>query len=167
MPKVLYLLRHSQSAEKQPGQTDKDRELTPVGVKETFQLGGLLQREKIFPEVMYCSVAERAKMTAQLLADTIKLDNERIIEEEELFTASVRTFLAFIQELDNSYNHVLCVGHNPTISYLAEFLTKAEIGDMPPTALAILQVKGDSWLNFSEGTAELIRFVNPQLFSSD
>ena len=166
MTKLLYLLRHAQSAEKQQGQTDKDRELTPQGVKESFQIGTYLHREKIFPDAIYCSVAERARMTAQLIADTIKLDLGKIIPDEELFQASVRTFMEFVQRLDDAYNSVICVGHNPAISYLAEYLSKAEIGEMPTGGLVILKLQLSNWEEVNEGTAEFIQLITPTMLTA-
>lgn len=165
MPKILYLLRHAQSAEKQQGQTDKDRELTTQGIKETLQIGTYLLHEKILLDVIYTSVAERAQTTSQLISDALKVDTDKIVLEEELFQASVRTFFEFITKIDNAYNHVMCVGHNPVISYLAEYLTKAEIGDMPPAGLAIVKFMINSWRDIQEGNGELVNFVTPASLS--
>ena len=44
----LYLMRHAQSADKQPGQADKERELTNEGMLQSLQIGGYLQAEKFF-----------------------------------------------------------------------------------------------------------------------
>lgn len=166
MPKMLYLLRHAQSVEKQQGQSDKDRELTPTGVKETFQIGAYLHREKIFPDIIYTSAALRAATTAQLIADTIKLDLGKIIADEELFQASVRTFMAFIQQVDSSYNSVLCIGHNPAISYLAEYLSKAEIGEMPTAGLVILKFSINRWEDVADGNGEFIQIITPELLTA-
>lgn len=166
MPKTLYLLRHAQSVERQAGQLDLDRELTPVGTKETFQIGAFLHREKIQPDVIYCSIAERARMTAQLISDTIKLDVEKIIPDEELSQASVRTFLGFVTQLDNAYDNVMCVGHNPAISYLAEYLTDAEIGMLPTAGLVAIHLGADSWQNIEKGCGEVTLTITPGMLDS-
>lgn len=166
MPKNLYLLRHAQSVERQAGQSDLDRELTPVGTKETFQIGAFLHREKIQPDVIYCSSAERARMTAQLISDTIKLDVEKIIPDEELSQASVRTFLEFVTQLDNAYDSVMCVGHNPVISYLAEYLTDAEIGVLPTAGLVAIRLGVNSWQNVEKGCGEVTLTMTPGILDS-
>jgi|SRR5690606_24600639 len=166
MPKTLYLLRHAQSVERQAGQADLDRELTPVGTKETFQIGAFLHREKIQPDVIYCSIAERARMTAQLISDTIKLDVEKIIPDEELSQASVRTFLEFVTQLDNAYDSVMCVGHNPAISYLAEYLTEAEIGVLPTAGLVAIRLGVDAWQNVEKGCGEVILTISPEMLDA-
>ena len=162
MTKILYLLRHAQSAEKQQGQADKDRELTPVGIKETLQIGTYLYQKKIMLDAIFYSVAVRAQTTAQLISDTLKINNEKIIPEDELFQASVRTFFEFIGQLDDTYNHVMCVGHNPVISYLAEYLCKEEIGDMPPAGLTIIRFNIHTWKDVKEGNGEMVTFVTPK-----
>jgi len=143
-----------------------DRELTPVGTKQTFRLGAYLHREKIQPDVIYCSNAMRARTTAQLISDTIKLDVEKIIPDEELSQASVRTFFEFISQLDDAYNRVMCVGHNPAISYLAEYLTDAEIGVMQPAGMAAIKLKIDSWKNLEKGIGEMMQYVSPEMLDS-
>lgn len=166
MPKLLYLVRHAQSAEKQQGQADKDRELTPTGVKEALQVGTFLYQEKILLDVIYSSIALRAQTTAQLIADAMRLDHDKILYEEELFQASVRTFLEFIAGLDDSYSYVMCVGHNPTISYLAEYISKSEIGDVPPAGTAIIKFNVHSWKDVPQQVGQLMVYTTPTLLTN-
>lgn len=165
MPKLLYLLRHSQSADKQPGQSDKERELTPTGMQNSLQIGSYLLKEKILLDVLYTSTANRAQATAQLISDALKIDAEKTIPEDELFQASVRTFLKFLTKIDDAYSHVMCVGHNPVISYLAEYLCAAEIGDMPTSGLAIIKFSVNSWKELTQGVGELQGFITPESLS--
>ena len=166
MSKTLYLLRHAQSVEKQAGQSDMDRELTPVGTQQTFQIGAFLHREKIQPDVIYCSSAERARTTAQLISDTIKLDVEKIIPDEELSQASVRTFFEFVSQLDDGYDSVMCVGHNPVISYLAEYLTDADLGVLPTAGLVAIKLGVDAWHKVEKGCGEVILKITPGMLDS-
>jgi len=159
------LLRHAESSEKLPGQPDKERELTSRGIREAILVGTYLYKENISFDTVLCSVAERAKSTANLMADAMKLKTENIVVEEALYEASTRTFFQFISQLNDDFQKVLCVGHNPAISYLAESLTKAEIGDMPPCGLAIIKFNIVSWKDVSQGSGELQNYVNPQLLS--
>lgn len=156
-------MRHAQSAEKQPGQFDKDRELTPGGVKEALQIGAFITRKNILLDVIYSSNAMRAIMTSRLISDAIKFDEEKILGDDELYNASVRTFFEFISCLDDAYSNVMCIGHNPVISYLAEYLTKAEIGDMETAGLAIIRFNVNTWKEVSQGNGELIEYTNPRL----
>jgi phosphohistidine phosphatase len=167
MPKHLYLLRHGQSTEKQMGETDKERELSPQGMRESVLMGTYLLKQKTLPEVIFSSEAQRAKASANMVADTLKIDSEKIIYHEELFQASTRTFLELINQLDDSYHHVMFVAHNPTVSYLAEYITKAEIGDMTPSGLAIIRFSFNSWKEIGSGTGELVRYIYPSMLIND
>jgi phosphohistidine phosphatase len=165
MPRYLYLLRHAQSADKQIGHMDKDRELTPAGMKQTIRIATFLLQEKTFPDAIICSSAERAKATATLISDALKIDSEQISFYDDLYEASMRTLLQIVGQLEDNLLHVLCVGHNPAISYLAEYLTKAEIGEMVPAGMAIIQLNVNSWAEVKEAEGQLINYVSPDQVS--
>ena len=163
MPRYLYLLRHAETAEKQLGQQDKDRELTQRGVREALLIGSHLCKENISFSAVYSSSAERARTTAGIVADAMKIDIASIRVEDALYDASTRTFFEFITQLDNELQHVLCVGHNPVITYLAESLTKEEIGDMPPGGIVTIKFVGEQWKTIEPGGGELEGFIRPEM----
>lgn len=167
MPHYLYLLRHGQSAEKQVGQTDKDRELTPTGIKQASLIGKYILKENLKVDLVVSSTAQRAKATAQLVVDTAKIDNEKFILENELYEASTRTFLEFINACEDDSQYMMCVGHNPVISYLAEYLTKSEIGDMDTGGLVIIKFKSTNWADVGPGSGELVNYIYPDMLLND
>lgn len=162
MERYLYLMRHAQSADKQHSQTDKERELTVQGLRDAIKIGAWLYNEKINPDVIVSSTATRAKSTAGLLLDTMKLMPEKIQLNDELYDASVRTFLREITQLEDTLHHVVCVGHNPAISYLAEYLTKAEIGELPPGGLVVIQFEILLWQKIGEASGKFIKLITPE-----
>ena len=163
MPRYLYLLRHAETAEKQFGQQDKERELTQRGVREALLIGSHLYKENISFSAVFASSAERARTTAGIVADAMKFDADSIRLEDALYDASTRTFFEFITQLDDDLQHVLCVGHNPVISYLAESLTKEEIGDMPPGGIVTIKFVSEQWRSIEPGSGELEGFVRPEM----
>ena len=167
MSHFLYLMRHSQSADKQPGQSDKERELTQQGMHDALLAGRYLAQQKINLDVVICSTAVRAHRTAELLSDILQFDTAKLQLDDELYTASVRTFLSLVTQLDELHAHVMCVGHNPVISYLAEYLTKAEIGDMPPAGIAVIRLNVAHWKEMNQTTGELVALLTPDNFRND
>jgi phosphohistidine phosphatase len=165
MPRYLYLVRHAQSAEKQVNQNDFGRELTSAGVKQSLLIGGYLLQQQIMPDVIMTSTAERARMTASVIADALKTDTEKIILQEDLYEASTRTFFQFLTQLEDHLHHVMCVAHNPVVTYLAEYLTGAEVGDMVPGGLAIIKFNIQSWKEVSQGNGELENYVTPEMLT--
>lgn len=166
MTHYLYLLRHAQSAEKQIGLTDKDRELTSKGLQDALIIGNYIKNQNLPVDIIITSPAERALATSKYVAEGMKFDAEKIIIDDELYEASTRTFNEFIINLENDFHHVLCVGHNPVISYLAEHLTKEEIGDMAPAGLAIIKFDINLWKEVALVKGELIKYVHPNDLSS-
>ena len=163
MPKHLYLLRHAEAAAKEARQDDKTRELTQTGIKDCMHLGARFLEEGIHFDLLVSSSALRAEQTAGLIAESMKVENPRIHPEDVLYEASVRQLLDYVNNLEDGYNNVLLTGHNPGISYLAEYLTKADIGDMIPGSVAIIRFEFSSWKQVSENTGELVKYVSPSL----
>jgi phosphohistidine phosphatase len=163
MRKYLYLLRHAESTQKQLHENDKDRQLSSRGIKEALMIGTYLFKQNTPLNIIMSSTASRALTTANLVTDALKIDSEKISPQDDLYEASPRTFLQFVSELDDTLQHVMCVGHNPTISYLAEHFTKSEIGDMVPGGLSIISFDIHSWKEVSEGNGELERYVFPDM----
>ena len=65
-------MRHAQSADKQVGETDKERELTPTGSRESLLIGSYLLKQKISLDAIFTSTANRANRSASLIADATK-----------------------------------------------------------------------------------------------
>ena len=162
MPKTLYLLRHSEAVAKGSRQDDKLRELSQSGMKESLHMGSWLMEQNIHFDLMVSSSAVRAEQTAELLAEGMKLDQPKILLEDVLYEASVRQFLEYINNIEDAYHHVLITGHNPTISYLGEYLTKADIGEMATGSIAMIKFDFSSWKLVSENTGVLEKYITPE-----
>lgn len=167
MPRYLYLLRHAESKEKQIGQDDQDRKLTPRGMREALLMGTYLYKEKAKIDVIISSPAERARATAGLVVDGLKWDHKNIVFSEELYEASSRTFFQFLSTLNDTQNHIMCIAHNPVISYVAEYLTKEEIGDMAPGSLATIKFNISTWKDVGEGNGELENYIYPEMLNNN
>jgi phosphohistidine phosphatase len=163
MPKQLILLRHAEALEKQTGQLDKDRELTSRGIMQATQAGAYLKENRIKIDAIFSSSAIRTNMTAAIVADAIQCDTKKVFYLDELYDATTRTFLEFINTIDDEYRSVLCVGHNPVITYLAEYLTKADVGDMSPGDFVIMNIDINQWREVKEGSATFNKHFCPSI----
>lgn len=162
MPRILHLLRHAQSAEKQQGQSDKDRDLTTVGMREAATIGHYIKKNNFNLDLVVSSAAKRAQSTSALIYGILNLPSE-ILVSEELYDASVRNLLEFTSKLDDEFKRVLIVAHNPYLSYFAEYLTKAEIGSMSTAGLASIHFAIDNWAEVTEGGGTLENYTYPSL----
>lgn len=157
MTKTLYLMRHAEAGPKEGRKDDRSRELTPAGIRAARQAGDWLHQQKITLDLLVSSDALRAEQTIRLVAEGLALDSPRILLDDTLYEASLRQLLDYINQLDDSYNHVLIVGHNPAITYFAEYLTKAEIRDMSPGSIIVIRFELASWKEVSQNTGAIVR----------
>lgn len=159
MPRQLYLMRHAQAAEKQPNQDDKDRPLNTQGMRDAATMAHYLKKNFSIDTIVSSS-ALRANETSVTMRDIVQPQNGLLVTDE-LYNASVRTLIEVIQSIEDSAKNVLLVGHNPFISYAAEYLTKADIGDMATAGVVHIQFNIDRWREVSEGNGSFEIYLNP------
>lgn len=162
MTKHLYLMRHAQAETSSPMSKDFDRMLTPTGMAESTKMGERLAGLQVRPSLIITSPASRCARTAELLAERMGYDTDAVLQEPELFEASVRALLAVISRIEESHTAVMVVGHNPAATYLAEYLTRSEIGSMPTGGVVKIQFDGQKWSEVTGQSGQLIWFDYPE-----
>lgn len=162
MARWLYLMRHAQSADKQHGQHDKDRELTSTGIGEAATIGHFLKKNNYDVDLIVSSAARRAESTATVVHGILNLQSEITINNE-LYEASVRNLVEAVNGLDDDFKNILMIGHNPYISYFAEYLTKAEIGGMETAGLVSIRFEISKWQEVTEGIGSFENYIHPSI----
>ncbi|HZY81042.1 MAG TPA: histidine phosphatase family protein [Cyclobacteriaceae bacterium] len=152
--KHLILIRHAETAEKVTGQTDKDRELTTAGIRQAASAGAFLRDQSVHIDMILSSPASRAETTSQLIAEQIG-STDLVTVEDELYQASVGTLFAIIQNAD-AHQNIAIVGHNPTISYFAEFITNSVVEELSPATTIIFKVPIGHWKDLAKGCATVL-----------
>ncbi|MEQ9427061.1 MAG: histidine phosphatase family protein [Cyclobacteriaceae bacterium] len=160
MVKKLYLVRHATAEETQSGFKDIDRNLNATGLRDANRLGNFLASNQIMPDMVISSDAIRAQQTAQVIAEQIKFTFSKIKVDADIYEASVRTLLRVINEFENG-DEVLLVAHNPGITFLAEYLTGENVGNMAPGSLTVIKLQANSWKEISEKTGSLESIRHP------
>lgn len=161
MTKHLFLVRHAQAETSSPMSKDFDRMLTPTGMAEAMKMGERLVQMEVRPSLIVTSPALRCADTAGLLAERLGYDTNAVREEPDLFEASVRNLLSVINGLEEKHERVMLVGHNPAATYLAEFLTREEIGSLPTGAVVYMTFEGQQWAEVTGQSAKLVWFEYP------
>lgn len=167
MTKTLYLVRHAKTEQESPDGRDFSRELKSRGLRDSTIIGNKLKEEGVNLDMVITSTAARAQATADILATHIGYGNEAIHQNDELYMASVRTFLQIVNQLKNEWNEVMLVGHNPAITYLGEFLTGADLGYMPTGAVVSVEFDIDDWSLVSKSTGKVIMYLTPKMIKED
>ncbi|MDH5597811.1 MAG: histidine phosphatase family protein [Cyclobacteriaceae bacterium] len=159
--KQIFLLRHARTNDVIMGQNDRERELTSIGLQNATRMGIYFSNKGISFDQIISSPAIRAATTAKLVAEQIKYDTENIYFNEDIYEASVRTLLATLNYLKNEWEKVLLVGHNPAISYLAEYITGEPIGNITTCGLVNIKFNFKSWEEVGQGNGDFVEYLYP------
>ncbi|MCV7164620.1 SixA phosphatase family protein [Mycobacterium stomatepiae] len=158
-------MRHAKSGYP-AGVVDHDRPLAPRGIWEAGLGGDWLRANQPSIDAVLCSTATRARQT---LANT-GIDAP-VQFRERLYDTTPGTMIDEINDVADSVDTLLVVGHEPTMSSLALGLAGDEGTDdvaaqrisqkFATSAIAVLRVTGD-WKNLQPATAALIDFHIPR-----
>ena len=159
--KNLFLIRHAHAEKFSESSRDIDRKLTSEGMKVASLVGKYLSDEGVVPDVVICSPAERAQMTAELVATQLGHSLNDIQVVDGLYEASVREFVEYLSSLSQKYQTVLIIGHNPAITYTADYLCETEINGMIPGSVVHINFPENSWAELSnKASGEFINYYD-------
>ena len=137
----LYLCRHAQAGE---NATDSDRELTDEGKDQAAVTAAAMVKDRARPDIMICSPAKRAIQTAVILAQAMEYPEQRIVIAPCLYEQDFETILKYLRGLNRELCKVMIVGHNPTVSGLASWLT-GKPAKLVPGAYTRVMLTQDNW----------------------
>jgi phosphohistidine phosphatase len=164
--KTLYLLRHAKSSWKDETIEDLDRPLNKRGRAAAKAIGEYLARQKIVPAQVLCSSARRTRETLEGVQKALG-DAVPARFEKGLYLADAAALLRRLRRLNDSFESVMLIGHNPGLERLALVLA-AQHDDEPrrqlqskfPTgSLAVIETDVDRWADLKPGCGRIVAFV--------
>ena len=163
--KTLYLLRHAEASQAEPGISDYDRSLTPRGEEQTIRVANYIRNKIISFDFIMCSASLRTQQTFEPLRDYITTNEIDI--NPEYYNISEEIILKYIQMTAESVQSLLFIGHNPGIAFSALRLIP-QVGShkfiengCPPAALTGFALDINSWKDAHWGCGQLLEFYNP------
>jgi len=150
--KNLIFLRHAKS-NWDSTVSDRNRSLSSSGVKAIQQVA--LHWKDVFSaaQCIMSSPANRALNTATILAHTVGYDMNKIKIDEALFTFSCSDIVTYIKRLDDAYDHLLLVGHNPAFSIVTQELSSNNVPELNTACWAQLTFEVNHWSEIKHGTS--------------
>ena len=116
--KRLYVVRHAEASWDNKFLSDYERPLKQEGIKDAQQIGAYLNSKKYNPNCVLYSSAKRTTETAEIIYNILKDNSIDFINNKLLYESSVNEILQILRSLNNNYNSILIVGHNPSITML-------------------------------------------------
>lgn len=159
--KKLYILRHAKSSWDNPILADFERPLNERGIKTADFVGKLISKNDFLPDLILSSPATRARETANIIKKTADLQAD-IKFEENIYEASPQMLLKIISEIQENFQTVMLVGHNPGLEGLIKILT-SETQSMPTAGLAIVEVNAEKWKEIKPESGILQNLVRPKI----
>jgi len=164
--KTIYLLRHAKAENQDLRKNDFERRLVEKGQKHAEKMAKLMASFRFPPEFIYSSAAPRARETAEIFAQALKLE-DKLTLVENFYAASHPVYLQAVQKLPDELSSVLMVGHNPILEDLVMNLTgKSNFHlKMPTCAFASIHFHVTLWSEIRPATGILRTLLYPKLFS--
>ncbi|MCL4266520.1 MAG: histidine phosphatase family protein [Anaerolineae bacterium] len=150
MTKTLLIMRHAKSDWDNTRLSDHARPLNKRGKQDAPHMGKLLKDEDLTPDLIITSTAERALTTAELVALACDFEGE-LVTTRHFYHADPATYLELLQGVDDQYNRVMIVGHNPGMEELVTDLT-GQAEHFTTANIAHVELPITSWSQLNEDT---------------
>ena len=161
--KTLRFLRHAKSSWKDTSLSDKDRPLNKRGVKSCKVMARELQELNPFSSV-FVSPAKRAVMTIEGLYNEINNPALHYVIDEDLYTFESSALIAWCQQLEDKFEDVLIVGHNPAMTEAYNWITGDHLENIPTCGYVTLDCQIDQWQQLGFKTGTPIHILKPRDF---
>ena len=162
--KTLYLIRHAKSDWEDSTLEDSKRGLNKRGKRNIPIMGKALKKKKKNPDLIISSSAKRAKLTAKGLAKELGYD-KKILFLDELYLCEPNTWFNVIRNIDDKYETVFIIGHNPEITEVTNMLIDDYIDNVPTLGIAGFKVGIKKWKKFERENASFEFFIYPKLYT--
>ncbi len=167
MKKTLILIRHAEAEDPAPMSSDFERELTTKGIMDSARTGGYLALKNIHPDKWIASSAFRTLTTAKVIMERLKADTDSIISTRDLYGGGLQAYLKAVNSVPEDCEIIALVGHNPDISYFAEYLTHDDFISMSKCSVMIITFDGLQWAEISGRTGKSEKYFTPKTLLTD
>jgi phosphohistidine phosphatase len=160
--KMLYLIRHAKSSWAEPGLDDFQRPLNQRGKTDGVAMAKRLAAAGIRPDLIVASPAVRAKKTARFMAAGTGYDQDAIQYDKNLYLGSLSYHCRLIATLFEQVEVLFLVGHNNTMTELAEHLSGRTLGNVPTCGVVALEYSDGRGFSDTSGRGKLAFFWFPK-----
>ena len=125
----LFILRHGIAAMRDDldVENDSQRQLTPKGKRQLRQSAAAMKKMGLRFDLILSSPYLRAKQTAEIVADFLKLNKKLHFSNALVPDGSPNVLIRQLHEIKPAPENVLLVGHEPYLSSLISLLTSGGI----------------------------------------
>ncbi len=165
MSRELWLLRHGKS-DRDLAVDDFDRPLKKKGKYDLLRLGKWMLKNKLSPDYILSSPANRALSTADIIHTEIASEL-LIVTDKRIYQEGIERIKAVLAECPFQVKKLLLVGHNPELEHLLINLVGAvnlpDTNKLLPTSTLVRLRMPEDWFSLESGSASLISITYAKL----
>lgn len=160
--KQLILIRHAKSNWDDLRQPDHERPLNDRGLRDAPKMATWLSTQVERPDFAILSTAVRVRDTAENFINVFSIPQENIVRTRDMYEAGLVELVDLIAWLPPaSAERLMVIGHNPTMTLVADKFVGGGIDNMPTCTVAVIEFpKANTWKDLGEG--KLLQFVRPK-----
>jgi phosphohistidine phosphatase len=161
--KKVYFIRHAKSSWDDSGLIDIERPLNKRGLRDAPFMSKMLKGQKVEPDKLISSPANRAFTTATFFAKELNIPAQAIVVRKEIYHAYPEEVLNIIRNLSDSDDVVVLFGHNPCFTSLANQFSSEYIPNVPTCGIIEITAAVNQWSDF-EKVGKLTAFYYPKQY---
>lgn len=154
--KILLACRHAKAL-KNAEMGDHDRPLLPEGFDAVRGIAALIAGSDLMPEAVYCSTAVRAVETMEAFIEASGFSGKKELKRG-LYGAQPAAYVDVLNRVQDHFETVMVVGHNPEIEEFVRKLTGQGL-EMKTADVAVLRIPVEHWYDLSFETVCALQTV--------
>ena len=162
--KYLTLVRHAKSSWKDTTINDLQRPIKKSGKKNASIIAADFNKQKLKVDFIITSPALRTFDTALIYAAQLKYSKEKIAINKDIYETGYRELLTVLTTQDNLLNHIMLVGHDPSLCDLFNFLTTKTLEKIPTSCCTTLKFSIKKWKELEKTKGEISYFNFPKKY---
>jgi len=121
-----------------------------------------MSEEKTNVSYFISSPANRALQTATVFAEQLGIREDSISLEQSLYDGGgPKAYLGSLNSVSEDFGVVAIFGHNPDITFFAEYLTRGDVGgNLKKASLIELSFSDIKWNEISGNSGEFVRRID-------
>ncbi len=156
-------MRHADAELKSPGQDDFNRVISRAGIAELYSMRVAFNKYMKKVDFVCCSSAVRTRQTVEQIKEFFK-KGTHISYDDGLYNTTKNGLWKKLNSVDEKFQNILIVSHNPALSYFVEEIDNSRLGIFSSSTMAVMATT-EVYSNAYPGslTIEEIISPNPQL----
>lgn len=148
MSKRIIIVRHAKSSW-EGNEMDHERPLIERGIQDAHLVSNTL-RNKIHPDLILSSDANRARSTASIFLSNLNVSN-KVYLTPDLYDFSGEKLVKVVTSCDDAHDALMVFGHNHALTFFVNKFGDKPIGNVPTSGVVIMDFDINHWKDLKKG----------------